>query len=165
VRIDYETATRTRIAREVEPLRIVHAGRRWYLVALDVEREDWRTFRLDRVERATATERVFRHVDPPDPVELVARGTSHGPYRLQVQARVEATAEELREVVPRTVAEVRPDPDHPGHSLLELGASGPEWVIGYLGTLPFEWEVLSPPEVRRVLVERAAAALAVHAEP
>ena len=156
VRIDYDTAHRTRIAREVAPLRIVHAGRRWYLVALDVERADWRTFRLDRIEQAASTERVFRHVDPPDPLELVARGTSRGPYRLQVRARVEASVEHVREVVPRTVAEVLPDPSREDACLLELGASGPEWVIGYLGMLPFEWEVLSPPEVRQALVERAS---------
>jgi predicted DNA-binding transcriptional regulator YafY len=164
VRIDYATASGTRIAREVEPLRVVHAGRRWYLVAHDVERADWRTYRLDRIERATSTERVFRHVDPPDPLELVARGTSRGPYRLQVQVRVEATPDQVRAVVPRTVAEVLPDPEHPASCLLELGASGPEWVIGYLGMLPFDWELLSPPEVRRVLVERAEAQAARHRE-
>jgi predicted DNA-binding transcriptional regulator YafY len=162
VHIEYDTASGTRIAREVEPLRVVHAGRRWYLVGHDVERADWRTFRLDRVEQATPTERVFRHVDPPDPLELVARGTSHGPYRLQVRARVEAAVDDLREIVPRTVAEVLPDPDHPGHCLLDLGASGPEWVMGYLGMLPFEWEVLSPPEVRQALVERAETMAAHH---
>ena len=35
--------------RDVEPHRLVHAGRRWYLVAWDVGRQAWRTFRVDRV--------------------------------------------------------------------------------------------------------------------
>ncbi len=39
--------------RDVEPMRLVHAGRVWYLAAWDVVREDWRTFRLDRVDAAT----------------------------------------------------------------------------------------------------------------
>ena len=68
VRIDYTTAGGTAIEREVEPLRLVHAGRRWYLVALDVERADWRTFRLDRVRTAVGTGRRFHHDDPPDPL-------------------------------------------------------------------------------------------------
>lgn len=42
---------------------------------LDVERADWRTFRLDRIERATSVEHVFGHVDPPDPLELVERAS------------------------------------------------------------------------------------------
>jgi predicted DNA-binding transcriptional regulator YafY len=36
----------------VEPRQLVSTGRRWYLVAWDVRRDDWRTFRLDRLERA-----------------------------------------------------------------------------------------------------------------
>src|SRR6185295_8861296 len=38
--------------RLVEPHQLVSTGRRWYLVAWDVRRDDWRTFRLDRLERA-----------------------------------------------------------------------------------------------------------------
>jgi predicted DNA-binding transcriptional regulator YafY len=39
-------------ARTVEPQGLVHTGSRWYLVAWDPAREDWRTFRLDRIEGA-----------------------------------------------------------------------------------------------------------------
>ena len=49
VRFDYEAADGTRSERRVEPYGVVASGRRWYLVAFDVDRDDWRTFRLDRV--------------------------------------------------------------------------------------------------------------------
>ncbi|MFD2767583.1 WYL domain-containing protein [Micromonospora eburnea] len=41
--------------RHVEPHALVPAGRRWYLLAFDLDRDDWRTFRLDRVTDLVAT--------------------------------------------------------------------------------------------------------------
>src|ERR671922_109155 len=46
---DDEAADGTRSERRVEPYGVVSSGRRWYLVAFDVDRDGWRTFRLDRV--------------------------------------------------------------------------------------------------------------------
>lgn len=45
----YTSADGTRTDRCVEPFRLVPLGRRWYLVAWDPARGDWRMFRLDRV--------------------------------------------------------------------------------------------------------------------
>src|SRR5919201_3211902 len=42
--------------RIVEPHHLVHTGRRWYLVAFDVDRDDWRTFRVDRIEPKPSTD-------------------------------------------------------------------------------------------------------------
>jgi predicted DNA-binding transcriptional regulator YafY len=50
VRFAYRSHEGQRSRREVEPHRLVHTGRRWYLVAWDPAREDWRTFRVDRIE-------------------------------------------------------------------------------------------------------------------
>ena len=52
------TAPATR--RLVEPLSLVNLGRRWYLVAWDCGREDWRTFRLDRIDRPRRRRRALR---------------------------------------------------------------------------------------------------------
>jgi predicted DNA-binding transcriptional regulator YafY len=57
--------------RDVEPVRLVAAGRRWYLVAFDLDREDWRTFRVDRVEDPRPTGgRSVRREAPGGDVEL-----------------------------------------------------------------------------------------------
>jgi predicted DNA-binding transcriptional regulator YafY len=45
--------------RRVEPYRQVLAGRRWYLLGWDLDRGDWRTFRLDRVTAARTTGERF----------------------------------------------------------------------------------------------------------
>jgi len=52
VRFDYRRRDGDHSSRLVEPFQLVSTGRRWYLVAYDVRRDDWRTFRLDRLERA-----------------------------------------------------------------------------------------------------------------
>lgn len=51
VRFDYRRRDGDETSRLVEPHQLVSTGRRWYLVAWDVRRDDWRTFRLDRLER------------------------------------------------------------------------------------------------------------------
>lgn len=162
VRIDYTTARGTRIEREVEPLRLVHAGRRWYLVGFDVEQDDWRTYRLDRVVSARDVGRAFHHEDPPDPLELVAHGSSIGPYELQARVRLDSAPEQVRGFVPRTVGQVVDDPDDPGSCFLELGGTTPRWVVGYLAGAPFGWEVLEPPEARREAAALGEAILSRH---
>ena len=42
-------ATSARLARQIEPRAVVYSGYRWYLVAFDLDRDDWRTFRIDRI--------------------------------------------------------------------------------------------------------------------
>ena len=60
VRFDYRRRDGDDSSRLVEPHQLVSTGRRWYLVAWDVRRDDWRTFRLDRLERAAAGRRAVR---------------------------------------------------------------------------------------------------------
>ncbi|SMC71012.1 helix-turn-helix transcriptional regulator [Lentzea albidocapillata] len=61
--------------RHVEPIQLVALGRRWYLLAFDVDRDDWRIFRLDRVSAALATGARFTPRVPPggDATEFVTR--------------------------------------------------------------------------------------------
>lgn len=52
-------------ARHVEPLRLLASGRRWYLLAFDLDRDDWRTFRVDRMTGLRATGARAPHRAPP----------------------------------------------------------------------------------------------------
>ena len=58
-------ATASRTARLVEPHRLVSLGRRWYLVAWDLDRADWRSFRVDRLTDPVATGARFRPREMP----------------------------------------------------------------------------------------------------
>ena len=52
LRFRYSDHSGSATERRVEPYRLVNWGRHWYLVAFDLERDDWRTFRADRMSRA-----------------------------------------------------------------------------------------------------------------
>jgi predicted DNA-binding transcriptional regulator YafY len=75
VRFTYVTNENVVSKRHVEPIQLVALGRRWYLLAFDVERDDWRIFRLDRVSGALATGARFAPRLPPggDATEFVTR--------------------------------------------------------------------------------------------
>ncbi len=65
VRFDYRRPDGDDSRRLVEPHQLVAAGRRWYLVAWDLRRNDWRTFRLDRLSGARLAGRRFAPRDIP----------------------------------------------------------------------------------------------------
>ncbi|MGH3489106.1 MAG: WYL domain-containing protein [Actinopolymorphaceae bacterium] len=69
----------------VEPYRIVHTGRRWYLVGRDRDRDAWWTFRIDRMTDPSLTGHHYTFVDPPDPVAQVAEGTGIAPYDFEAR--------------------------------------------------------------------------------
>ncbi|QGK72383.1 WYL domain-containing protein [Allosaccharopolyspora coralli] len=84
-------------SRRVEPQGLVTVRGLWYLVAFDLAREDWRTFRLDRVHGLATTRRRFTPRPPPAPdlAEYVARSLASAPYRYALTATVQASAESV----------------------------------------------------------------------
>jgi predicted DNA-binding transcriptional regulator YafY len=78
VTFTYSDHAGTTSRRRTEPFRVVHTGRRWYLVARDVDRDDWRTFRVDRVTEPELTGHQFELKDPPDAAARVLEGLQMG---------------------------------------------------------------------------------------
>ncbi|SCL39487.1 Predicted DNA-binding transcriptional regulator YafY, contains an HTH and WYL domains [Micromonospora pallida] len=132
--------------RTVEPVRMVTTGRRWYLMARDVDRDDWRTFRLDRMREVTATTWRFRPGEHPDPVAYVQRSVTEAPYRHVARVRVHAQPDRVRELVPPQVGRVEDDRD--GWCVLVVGGDDLDWLAMHVARLGFEAEVLEPPELR-----------------
>ncbi|KAA5833448.1 YafY family transcriptional regulator [Saccharopolyspora hirsuta] len=148
VRVRFRYAARNGEERErtVEPVRMVATRHRWYLMAFDVDRDDWRTFRLDRMHDATATTWRFRPREHPDPVAYVQRATSEAPYRHLARVRLRATATRVRELVPPQVAKVEEAEE--GWCTLTAGGDDLDWLAMHIARLGFETEVLDPPELR-----------------
>ncbi|MFC5744485.1 helix-turn-helix transcriptional regulator [Actinomadura rugatobispora] len=162
VRVRFRYAGRDGAEREraVEPVRMVATGRRWYLMAWDVDRDGWRTFRLDRMREAAATTWRFRPREHPDPVAYVQRSVAEAPYRHLARVRLRAPADRVRELVPPQVGRVEDDRD--GWCVLVLGGFDLDWLAVHVTRLGFEAEVLEPPELRETaaLLARRLAALA-----
>jgi predicted DNA-binding transcriptional regulator YafY len=155
VRVRFRYAGRDGGERErtVEPVRMVTTARRWYLMARDVDRGDWRTFRLDRMREVAATTWRFRQREHPDPVAYVQRSVTAAPYRHLARVRVHARPEQVRELVPPQVGRVEDDRD--GWCLLVVGGDELEWLAVHVARLGFAAEVLEPPELREAAARLA----------
>ncbi|MET8233900.1 WYL domain-containing protein [Micromonospora sp. NPDC005298] len=148
--------------RTVEPVRMVTTGRRWYLMAWDVDRADWRTFRLDRMRTAVATTWRFRPRAHPDPVAFVQRSVTGSPYRYVARVRVRAHPDEVRASVPPQVGRVEDDRD--GWCVLVVGGDDLDWLAAHIARLTYEVRVVEPAELRDAAA-RLARRLAAMAEP
>jgi predicted DNA-binding transcriptional regulator YafY len=161
LRFSYRSYEGKRTRRIVEPHSLVHTGRRWYLVAWDCDREEWRTFRADRVEPPLANDRRFEPREPPakDLTAYVARSVSSARDRYQARVILHAPVAAVGERVPRSVGTLEPIDEH--RCLLRTGS---DWLGGlavYVANVGVDFEVLDPPEFAdqvRALAERLARA-------
>ena len=134
--------------RRAEPYRLVTTERSWYLVAYDLDRQDWRTFRVDRLSDLRVTGHTFVPRPLADPGRLVSEGISVAPYRHKATVRINARPDEVTRKIPPDVGVVEPDGDG---SLLKIGADEFAWLAGRLAGLDLEFEVIEPPELRTYL--------------
>jgi predicted DNA-binding transcriptional regulator YafY len=163
VRFDYEARDGTPSARTVEPVGLVAAGRRWYLMAYDVDRDDWRTFRLDRMAAVDATTWRFKVREHEDPATYVQRSVTRAAYRFDARVLVHAP---LAEVADRaSVRAVTLTAVDDRTTLLEAGAESLLGLAFHLSWLGFEFEVREPAELRQVLAELGGRALRASGDP
>jgi predicted DNA-binding transcriptional regulator YafY len=131
--------------RLVEPFRLVYTARQWYLVAYDSSRQDWRTFRVDRISEPKGTGVPFERTDVPDAAALVARGVALAAHAIQARVRLYATAEEAARHVGPTVGVVE---SSDGETTIVAIGGDVDWIASYVAGLQCRFEVLEPPEVR-----------------
>jgi predicted DNA-binding transcriptional regulator YafY len=163
LKFDYRTGDDRTGRRHVEPHRLVSVRNRWYLVAFDLDRDDWRTFRVDRLGPPAPTGVRSTDRPAPDAAALVAEGVAVRAYETQARVRVPVPpAAAAREVGP-TVGVVEPDPADADSAVVVIGGD-PDWIARYLASLPFPFEVLGPDEVRRE-VAALGRRLLEHARP
>jgi predicted DNA-binding transcriptional regulator YafY len=146
LRFDYLDHGGTASRRAVEPYRLVHHGRRWYLLAYDVGRDDWRTFRVDRIEpKPPAGPRFTPRELPDDAAAYVAKGVTSRAYRFQARVVLHASAETITERVWSGLGTVSALGD--GRCELVTGFEALETLAMAVGMLGVEFEVGEPPEL------------------
>jgi predicted DNA-binding transcriptional regulator YafY len=173
LRFDYTGHDGDVSERRVEPHRLVYTGRRWYLLAWDRDREDWRTFRADRIAAPTDTTppgdparlptgpRFTPREPPGDVATHVVRGTASRAWPYPARVRLHAPAEVIAEHDRVTPAAGLLTPVDERSCILETGSGSLRDLVGYLTGLDVGFDVLDPPELRdelRELAERYAAA-------
>jgi predicted DNA-binding transcriptional regulator YafY len=155
IRFRYTSHDGTESGRAAEPHRLVPTGRRWYLLAWDPARDDWRTFRADRITSPQITGPRFAPRDPPggDAAAYVSRSVSSAPYRYQARIRLHLPAGAVAERIPPTVGHLQADGD--SACILHTGAESPDVLAIWAAILGAEFEILDPPELAAHIVALA----------
>jgi predicted DNA-binding transcriptional regulator YafY len=147
---DHDGGTSRRL---VEPHRLVHTGRRWYLVAWDCGREDWRSFRVDRIRPGLMTDRRFAPRTPPggDAAAFVARSVSSQLHSYQAKIVLHAPRSAVADRVPHDVGTL--EEIDAGSCLLRTGHSRLGGLAVYVADIGVDFTVLEPPELVEIVRE------------
>ena len=145
-------------SRQVEPAGLVHTGWRWYLVAWDLGRDDWRTFRVDRIAANVTAGATFFPRSPPEGglAAYVSRSVSLAPYPVRAKVLLRAPIAEMSRKVSPTAGTL--ESVDAGSCLLHAGAPSLDALAVWMSLLGVEFEVREPPEARahlQALGERA----------
>ena len=138
--------------RRTEPYRLVASERGWYLSAFDIDRDDWRLFRLDRMTEVAVSTLGFRpRPDPPDPVQRLRRISSDYPFAVlvHIDAPLQTVSEwfgPYRSVLSAIDANT---------TELRTGAERAEHVPSWLSDLPVSYRVIGDDAVRAAFAEAA----------
>lgn len=165
VSFDYTAADGSASVRRVEPHRLVNLGRRWYLAAWDRDRQDWRSFRVDRVQGTPATSgQRFRPREIPggDAAAYVSRGLRNRPRQHRVVVRMEVPAAIAEASVGRW-ADVEPLGED--RCRMTMDTDSLDWPVLVLAGLDCDFEVEAPDELSVLLARlgrRFTAASASH---
>jgi predicted DNA-binding transcriptional regulator YafY len=170
LRFSYTTRDERTGKRNTEPCAVVHTGYRWYVIAYDLDRDDWRTFRIDRIGgRAQLGPRGTRRTVPGgDPAAYVQRqlraDRASEPEAAPGKIRLRAPAEAMRKRIPARHATVEPDGE--GSCIMTTRGPWTHSALVWTALLGEPMEVLGPPELveaARGLAARLSGAIAERA--
>ena len=162
LRFDYVGHDGTASLRTVEPHRLIHTGKRWYLIAWDTDRDDWRTYRVDRLTPRVPTGPRFSFRAPPD-VDLSAylsRGITTDAYRYRARITLHVPISVAAERVSHYVGLLESSGDE--DCVLYTGSNSLDELALYVGLFQFPCTVHEPTELIehiRHLTDRLAGAI------
>jgi predicted DNA-binding transcriptional regulator YafY len=147
LRFGYRSREGVESRRLVDPHAVVNLGRRWYLVAWDRGRENWRTFRLDRLTRPSATGVRFapRSLPANDPAAYVQQRIAAAPTRFEARVTLHAAAEEVASATPFHWGTITPIDSHSCE--YRTGDDDLRWLAQRIAMLGFDFELHEPPEL------------------
>jgi len=147
LRFGYRSRDGTESRREVEPHSLVNHGRRWYLLAWDRRRDDWRTFRVDRLAKPSSTGVRFtpRRLPAKDAGAYVEQSIKGAPNRFEALVTLYAAAEEIATRAPSSWGIVVPIDERTCE--YRTGDDDLRWLALRIAMLGVDFEVHEPPEL------------------
>lgn len=151
----YRNAEDAPSRRTVHPFDLIARSGRWYLVALDVELAEERTFRIDRIRTARRLPGTFTVPSrSPDAVARLVDGFAQAERRWRVVLRMDAERARIRAHLPESVATLQPLDDGQGFRV-EINAERLDWVPGVIAAVDAD-TIIEQPEELRAQVRRLA---------
>jgi predicted DNA-binding transcriptional regulator YafY len=141
LRFEYRAHNGALSRRDVEPYRLVCWGRRWYLLAWDVERKDWRTFRVDRLALRPPHGPRFapRALPAEDVAAYVSAGVGAALWEVRATVLLHAPASQVARRLPPWAGRVEAVDE--GTCRLHTGADTPHQLALWLGQLDVDFEL------------------------
>lgn len=140
LRFDYHGHDGSGSIRETEPHRVVSSGRRWYLLAWDIDKRDWRTFRVDRIglHRPAGPRFVPRELSDADVTERLSSGLATATWHYRTQVTVHAPAATIADRLPAAITVEPLDQDS---CVIDVGSDTPQMLALYLGMLDADFDI------------------------
>ncbi len=147
LRFGYRSRDGAESRREVEPHALVNHGRRWYLVAWDRRREDWRTFRIDRLTKPASTGVRFtpRQLPAEDAAAYVEQSIYEAANRFEARVTLHAAAEEITRRIPAHAGVIERIDEHSCD--YRTGDDDLQWLALRIAMLGVDFDVREPPEL------------------
>ncbi|MER6129571.1 YafY family protein [Streptomyces sp. NPDC001795] len=151
LRFEYRDHGGAPTRRTVEPHRLVCTERRWYLVAWDTDRDDWRTFRVDRITPKPPHGPRFTPRTPPadDLAAYVSKGVSRTVYAAQAVVRLLVPLHEAAERISPSAGTLEAETE--GSCLMRTGAPNLDVMVIHVMMTGLEFEVLEPVELTEAI--------------
>jgi predicted DNA-binding transcriptional regulator YafY len=158
VRFAYSDREGNETRREVEPHSLVNRGRRWYVVCWDLGREDWRSFRLDRIARPAATGVRFKPRELPakDAAAFLTQSIKTMPSRYEAVLILQAPADQIRKRFGAGWGRLEEIDEH--SCRWRTGDDDLDWLAVRALTMGVDFQVLEPPELAEHLATLGARA-------
>jgi predicted DNA-binding transcriptional regulator YafY len=157
LRFDYRTHGGSAAVRLTEPHRLVNAGRRWYLLAWDVDRRDWRTYRVDRIRLLPPAGPRFppREMPEAEVARRLAAGLATATWRYRARVTVDAPA---ARAAARRPAGIAVEPVDAATCVIDVGSDDPRMLALHLGMVDADFRVdpVAAPELAAALAQLAA---------
>jgi predicted DNA-binding transcriptional regulator YafY len=156
LRFDYRAHSGTTSRRSVEPHSLVHFSRRWYLVAWDIDRADWRTFRADRITPRVPTGPRFtpRQLPEGDVASYLSMQLSARAWPYQATVLLHTSASEATHHVWPGMGVVEAVDEH--SCQLHVGADTPGALVWMITSVDIDFTLRNgPPELAQAIRAQA----------